>query len=193
MHHRKKIDKQYFEAALAGLKGFEIRRNDCDYRIGDTIDLCETVYTSREMFDGKPVEFTGRDISVVISYILHGEEGGALALGWCILSFHVLRHTRIKEFINLVMGTPIEEVTFENTAPGKFEAPNGDSMTVITKMDVAFSEFTTTKRLCRGRWSICCDKGNWSVEAPTEDEALNEARNYFRQYWEDGEYNETAC
>ena len=52
----------------------------------------------------------------------------------------------------------------------------------------AFAENTTTTddgdRVC-----IACKKGLWSVDAPTKEDALREARHYFAQYYQDGEYD----
>ena len=38
------------------------------------------------------------------------------------------------------------------------------------------------------RLNIECKKGLWGVDAPS-DRALSEARHYFIQYWDDGEYS----
>lgn len=52
--HELKIEPQYYSAVLAGVKTFEIRRNDRDFKIGDEILLAEFVpeenrYTNREL------------------------------------------------------------------------------------------------------------------------------------------------
>ncbi|CAM5579077.1 Domain of Uncharacterised Function with PDB structure [Niallia circulans] len=52
--HELKIEPQYYSAVLAGVKTFEIRRNDRDFKIGDEILLTEFVpeenrYTNREL------------------------------------------------------------------------------------------------------------------------------------------------
>jgi len=39
------------------------------------------------------------------------------------------------------------------------------------------------------RWSIDCRLGLWGVEAPTREQALQEAFRYFEQYKSDGEYS----
>lgn len=41
MIHALKIAPQYFEASAAGVKGFEIRRNDRPYSLGDYVALNE--------------------------------------------------------------------------------------------------------------------------------------------------------
>ena len=57
-------------------------------------------------------------------------------------------------------------------------------------MDIheAFKKYTKTKKTATG-YEVKCAKGLWGVHAPTEAEAMNEARHYFRQYFEDGEYS----
>jgi hypothetical protein len=55
-------------------------------------------------------------------------------------------------------------------------------------IDEAFKKFTRRKRTKTG-YEIKCTKGLWGVCAPTKAQAENEARHYFRQYYEDGEYS----
>lgn len=51
-HHDIKIHPQHFELVIAGLKPFEIRFNDREYRAGDTVTLHE--------WDPDTHEYTGR-------------------------------------------------------------------------------------------------------------------------------------
>ena len=55
-----KISSLYFDDVQCGKKTFELRFNDRQYDVGDILILRE--------FDG--VDFTGRIVSVVITYIL---------------------------------------------------------------------------------------------------------------------------
>lgn len=57
--HELKILPEYFEPAIAGLKNFEIRYNDRNYQVGDTITL-------REWVNGN---YTGREYSRKIQYL----------------------------------------------------------------------------------------------------------------------------
>lgn len=50
-----------------------------------------------------------------------------------------------------------------------------------------FEKNTTTTRIGSG-YECKCNKGLWSVYAPTENQAISEGVHYFLQYWEDGEY-----
>lgn len=51
-HHELKINPEYFECVLFGTKTFEIRFNDRNYEVGDTVTLNEfephTGYTGRK-------------------------------------------------------------------------------------------------------------------------------------------------
>lgn len=58
--HELKICSRYFDAILDGKKGFEIRHNDRNYHIGDTVIL-------KEWGNNK---FSGREIHAVIDYLL---------------------------------------------------------------------------------------------------------------------------
>ena len=61
MMHNLKTLPEYFEAQLQGTKPFEVRRNDRDYRAGDTLHLQEW-----EPING----YTGRTLDKQITYIL---------------------------------------------------------------------------------------------------------------------------
>lgn len=73
--HTLKCQPEYFRATKRGEKTFEIRRNDRDFQVGDTVTLLE--------FDGN--EPTGRELrGFVITYIFHGP-GFGLSEGYCVL------------------------------------------------------------------------------------------------------------
>lgn len=72
--HLLKIFPEYYDAQLLDLKNFEIRKDDRDFRVGDEIWLRE--------FDPKTNEFTGRDLSRVITYITdYQQKPGYVVLG----------------------------------------------------------------------------------------------------------------
>lgn len=58
----------YFNAVLVGMKKFEVRKNDRDFKIGDFLYLKE--------FDPKSKSFTGRSSTHQIIYILPGGQFG---------------------------------------------------------------------------------------------------------------------
>ena len=66
-HHRIKCETQYYQAVEQGLKKFEIRKNDRNYKIGDIVYLEETVCGVK----------TGRVIDQLeIRYIFYGGKFG---------------------------------------------------------------------------------------------------------------------
>lgn len=62
--HNLKIKPQYFWDIVCDIKRFEVRENDCNFKVGDIITL-------REFENGK---FTGKSINVEIIYILNDKE-----------------------------------------------------------------------------------------------------------------------
>lgn len=82
-HHDIKILPQYFCKVRglrcgAGEKNFELRKDDRDYQVGDTVTLHEW-----EPEKG----YTGEQISVVISYVLRDCSEYGLMEGYCILGW----------------------------------------------------------------------------------------------------------
>ena len=57
--HDLKIAPKYTDAQFAGIKNFEIRKNDRDYKIGDRLWLRE--------WNGR--DYTGRKVTVYVTYI----------------------------------------------------------------------------------------------------------------------------
>ncbi|KAF1065249.1 DUF3850 domain-containing protein [Burkholderia gladioli] len=86
-HHELKTDPDVFAAVLAGDKTHEIRYNDRSFKVGDTLRLRETRYSGESMKcqpDDYPLEYTGREITRVVSHVL---DGYGLMPGWVVLSF----------------------------------------------------------------------------------------------------------
>lgn len=61
MVHELKINVNYFKHVLIGNKTFEVRKNDREYKVGDSIVLNE--WNNEEQY------FTGRKVSGKITYI----------------------------------------------------------------------------------------------------------------------------
>jgi hypothetical protein len=77
--HELKIWPQYFQPLIEGVKRFELRKADREYRVGDELLL-------REFVDGAG-EYTGRSAECRITYIL----GGPMAIpGMCLMSIKLL-------------------------------------------------------------------------------------------------------
>ena len=79
INHVKKIQSKYFWDILNNNKRFEIRKNDCNYQVGDIVKLVE--YNS-----DKQVE-TNSYIFVKITYILKDIPQYGLDKDYCIFGF----------------------------------------------------------------------------------------------------------
>ena len=84
-HHTLKTDPAVFDRSAMGRKPWEIRLNDRDFQVGDTVTLQETKHSGAEMRNGAPLDFTGTELNGQITYVLRGPKYG-LADGWCIFS-----------------------------------------------------------------------------------------------------------
>ncbi|OSM25619.1 RNA-binding protein [Enterococcus faecalis] len=77
--HKLKIDIKYFKAILSGKKNFEIRNNDRDFKVGDTVVLQEI--TNDRIY-------TGREVTGIITYITDFEQKD----GFVVFSFELLKN-----------------------------------------------------------------------------------------------------
>ncbi|GHV18233.1 hypothetical protein FACS189425_06430 [Clostridia bacterium] len=73
--HNLKILPKFFEPIRNGAKPFELRKNDRDYKVGDTVRLWEC---------DPDEEYSGLVISAKITYILPGGDYGIHA-DYCVL------------------------------------------------------------------------------------------------------------
>jgi len=71
--HKLKTIQPYFDAVAEGTKPFEVRFDDRNFHVGDTLILLE--------YDGQ--NFTGRFKERVVTYVLRGFAG--LHPGWVVL------------------------------------------------------------------------------------------------------------
>lgn len=76
--HEIKIAPRFFADAAAGLKGFELRKNDRDYHVGDFL----------KMMEYERGKYTGRFVVVEVTYMLEGYAG--LVEGFCIMQTKVV-------------------------------------------------------------------------------------------------------
>lgn len=76
--HDLKIYPKYFEPVIYGRKKFEIRKDDRSFKVGDVVILKEFKF---------PNGYTGRSITVEISYILRNVKDFGLADGYCIFGW----------------------------------------------------------------------------------------------------------
>ncbi len=80
--HELKTDPEVFQLSFDGKKGYEIRFNDRDYKVGDRLVLKETRFSGEEIKAGKPLEYTGRSLGCNITSMVCGY---GLDDGWVIL------------------------------------------------------------------------------------------------------------
>ena len=81
--HILKTDPKVFKDSWDETKQFEIRLDDRNFQVGDTLFLRETEFSGKEMEEGFVLNYTGRFIELDVIYKLEGEYG--LQPGWCIL------------------------------------------------------------------------------------------------------------
>lgn len=79
--HNLKVWPQWFWAIGDGSKRFEIRKDDRQFEVSDTIVL--------EEFKPGTGEYTGRKLEKVITYISRGDDAESIGLkeGYCVLGF----------------------------------------------------------------------------------------------------------
>ena len=76
-HHEIEINIEFWETLKAGIKKAEIRRNDRDYKIGDTLEIYPC--------DDSGERIGGNFVVRTITHIVHGGRYG-IETGYCLLS-----------------------------------------------------------------------------------------------------------
>ncbi len=84
--HELKLLTKYFKDVEIGLKTFELRKNDRDFQVGDTLILKEYYPGDTEYKEGiyTPAHYTNNETDKKIVYILQGGQYG-LEEGYVIL------------------------------------------------------------------------------------------------------------
>jgi hypothetical protein len=95
--HELKTWQSYFHAINDGSKLFEIRRDDRDYRVDDFLLLRETEYGSGN--------YTGRECTRRITYILRREDDLGLKDGFAILSLEDSQVSHLKSELERVRSS----------------------------------------------------------------------------------------
>lgn len=78
IHHLKTI-QPYFEHIYDGVKTFEIRKNDRDFRVGDILFLKEY-----RKYDEPGATYSGREVHARIAYMFTDRDFGVQP-GYCVL------------------------------------------------------------------------------------------------------------
>ena len=81
MVHELRILPKWFEDVACQKKTFEIRKNDRDYNVGDTLIL-------KEWYKGR---FTGREIKRTVSYIYYGDGVYGLSENYVVMAIRGAR------------------------------------------------------------------------------------------------------
>ena len=81
--HELKILPEYYDAVRCGDKRFEIRKNDRNFHSGDILRLKE--------WDGE--KYTGKELDVLVRYVLYGMDEYGLSEGYCIMSIDAMMHS----------------------------------------------------------------------------------------------------
>ena len=87
--HTLKIIPTFFDAVKNGIKTFEIRKNDHNYKVGDTLRLRE--YNTCLKTDVDAERFTGRDVMAAVTYIIaHEMFPDGIPEGYCVMGIRVI-------------------------------------------------------------------------------------------------------
>lgn len=93
MLHELKADSFPFQAVLDGVKNFEFRKNDRDYKVGDVLFLREIDFDK---------QYTGRNSMVQVTFILYDKSYG-VPDGYCVMSIKPISKEQDKE-MNIGIG-----------------------------------------------------------------------------------------
>lgn len=77
MTHALKTYPEYFKDIELGIKKFELRKDDRDFKVGDVLLLQE--------YNPVNEKYTGKELSVLVEYILRNAEIIGLIPGFCIM------------------------------------------------------------------------------------------------------------
>ncbi len=89
--HYLKVWPEYYRVIKTGEKKFEIRKNDRNFKVGDTLILQEWSPMGYSSVSPNTMtgEYTGHEISANVSYVLKDAAGFGLISGYCVLSISI--------------------------------------------------------------------------------------------------------
>jgi hypothetical protein len=83
-HHKLKCLDDFYQDVITGKKTFEVRKNDRDFAIGDTIDQQEITVGPNQFTGLDEFSYTGETMKMEITYMLKGGRWG-IEEGYCVL------------------------------------------------------------------------------------------------------------
>lgn len=91
--HLLKLNEKYYEAVANGIKKFEIRKADRDFKVGDTLRL-RKIESEHKYFTDADLDKskTSNEIVAKVLYILyHADFPDGIPEGYCVMSIKVIR------------------------------------------------------------------------------------------------------
>jgi hypothetical protein len=86
-----KTDPLLFAKSWHGLKPYELRLNDRNYRVDDLLLLKETTHSGQAIAAGEPLCYTGRWMLIRITDVLQGQGLYGLQADWVTMSVETVR------------------------------------------------------------------------------------------------------
>jgi hypothetical protein len=80
--HALKVWSEFFDDVLFCRKKFEVRKNDRDFKVNDTLLLQD--------WDKNKNQYSGRETAFQVTYILYGGQFG-IEPGYCVMSIKPIR------------------------------------------------------------------------------------------------------
>ena len=94
--HELKTDHDVFTKTWTGNKPWELRKNDRNFKKGDTVILRETVHSAVEIAAGRLLDYSGREITGTILFVL--SEGYNLPARYCIFTFMPTQYSVLDQY-----------------------------------------------------------------------------------------------
>ena len=101
MEHKLKCWPAVFKSMVNGEKTFEYRKNDRDYKLGDTLLLQE--------YNTDINEYSGKELSVKVTYIIYGGQFG-IPEGYCIMGVQDYGTEAMTEVCSEIKAMPQDEL-----------------------------------------------------------------------------------
>lgn len=90
--HLLKLNERYYEAVANGIKKFEIRKADRDFKVGDTLRLRKIESEHKYLTDADLDKSISNEIVAKVLYILyHNDFPDGIPEGYCVMSIKVIK------------------------------------------------------------------------------------------------------